>query len=65
MIQVKIFEDSDIQDLEDDINVWLGENPGIEVFNVTQSEAGFMDTKDEEPIGNTTISIFYKKDTAS
>lgn len=59
MIQVRIFEAGDAQELEKLVNLWLKEHSEIEIVRITQSESAVAD-QDGDFCGNTTIAIFYK-----
>lgn len=59
MLQVRIFEGADAEDLEHEVNGWLKNHMEIEVLHVTQSESAVAD-EDGDLCGNTTISIFYR-----
>jgi hypothetical protein len=55
-MKIKVFRAiSGNQHIENYINTWLAENPGIEVVSMTQSDSG----GDDEC--GLTISILYKK----
>lgn len=59
MIQVRIFEAGDAQELEALLNAWFKEHAEIEIVRITQSESAVAD-EDGDLCGNTTISVFYK-----
>ncbi len=59
MIQVRIFEAGDAEELQDNLNDWLKEHAEIEIVNILQSESAVSDD-DGDLCGNTTVSIFYK-----
>jgi hypothetical protein len=59
MLQVKIFESPDADELEQQINSWLKDNSGIELIKVLQSESAVADDEGDF-CGNTTISLFYR-----
>ena len=59
MIQVRIFEAGDAEELQDNLNDWLKEHAELEIVNILQSESAVSD-EDGDLCGNTTISIFYK-----
>ncbi|MBT9544448.1 MAG: sporulation protein Cse60 [Candidatus Sericytochromatia bacterium] len=59
MIQVRIFEAGDAEELQDNLNDWLKEHAEIEIVNILQSESAVSD-EDGDLCGNTTVSIFYK-----
>jgi hypothetical protein len=59
MIQVRIFEAGDAEELQDHLNDWLKEHAEIEIVNILQSESAVSD-EDGDLCGNTTVSIFYK-----
>lgn len=59
MLQVKIFEGPDADELEQQINSWLKDNSGIELIKVLQSESAVADDEGDF-CGNTTISLFYR-----
>lgn len=59
MIQVRIFEAGDSEELQANLNDWLKEHAEIEIVNILQSESAVSD-EDGDLCGNTTVSIFYK-----
>lgn len=59
MIQVRIFEAGDAEELQDNLNDWLKEHADLEIVNILQSESAVSD-EDGDLCGNTTVSIFYK-----
>lgn len=59
MIQVRIFEAGDAEELQNNLNEWLKEHAEIEIVNILQSESAVSD-EDGDLCGNTTVSIFYK-----
>lgn len=60
MLQVKIFEGPDAEDIESKVNHWLRDNMEIDVAFVQQSESAVAD-EDGDLCGNTTLSIFYRR----
>ncbi|MBF2053816.1 MAG: sporulation protein Cse60 [Candidatus Sericytochromatia bacterium] len=60
MLQVKIFEGPEADELEQEINTWLKDNSSIELVKVLQSESAVADD-DGDFCGNTTISVFYRQ----
>ena len=60
MLQIKIFEAPDAEELEENVNSWLEANMNIDVMHVTQSESAIADG-DGDLCGNTTVSIFYRR----
>ena len=59
MIQVRIFEGSDAEELQHELNHWLKEHPDMDIVRILQSEGAAAD-RNGDLCGNTTISIFYK-----
>lgn len=59
MLQVKIFEGPDADELEQQINSWLKDNSDIELVKVLQSESAVAD-EEGDFCGNTTLSLFYR-----
>jgi len=60
MLQVKIFEGPEAEELEQEINTWLKENMEVDVLHVLQSESAVAD-EDGDLCGNTTLSLFYRR----
>ncbi len=52
-MKIEIFSDGKIQRLQDEINEWLADNPGITIHHVLQSES------DGEEGYTVTVSILY------
>ncbi len=60
MLQTKIFEGPDAQELQIQINDWFKDHLEIEVLHIAQSESAVADP-DGDLCGNTTISLFYQQ----
>jgi len=60
MLQVKIFEGPDAQEVEEKINHWLRDNMEIDVLHIGQSESAVAD-EEGDLCGNTTVSMFYRR----
>ena len=56
--KIKIFKSiqQDMTIMEEEINQWLSDNPGIQIIQLTQSEIGSKRVRD------IVISIFYAQD---
>lgn len=60
MLQVKIFEGPEAEELEQEINRWFKDNMDIELVRALQSESAVAD-EDGDLCGNTTVSLFYRR----
>lgn len=60
MLQVKVFEAPDAEELEQNVNDWLESNISIDVLNMTQSESAISDD-DGDLCGNVTLTLMYRQ----
>jgi hypothetical protein len=54
-MQIKVFTVTHSNEMEEVVNRWLGENPGIEIHHVRQSESMNADS------WSMTVTIFYSQ----
>ncbi len=60
MLQVKVFEAPNAEELEQNVNTWLESNFSIDVLHMTQSESAIAD-EDDDLFGNVTLTLMYRQ----
>lgn len=58
-MEVKIFEESDAEDMQKLVNDWLQENSSVKIHTINQSESACWDG--DGMMVNITVSIFFER----
>lgn len=58
-MEVKMFEESNADDMQQLVNDWFKQNSSVKIHTINQSESACWDG--EDMVANLTISIFFER----